>query len=370
MIDYDKYTDKLLKLEGRYTYDPDEIYYFNVHRPTALVRKLQKRYENFDFSLVPAVVQHALGKNLVSFDYDGSVGTGHLIIFITVEGFHEQLVLRTNFLLDIPEYYMGYEKDFVELYKKADIPSVEILFSDTSRERFPFDYQIMKLLPGKNLAPDFDGSKEAYEKIVFEMGKAYAREYQVPMQKRGWGRIKKDDGNNFIGTFDSLTSYLNAYLDHDLEVLKLFEFISPEDAEIIREFFTSKDLVSLFADTPHGFLVHNDPSDLNMRYEGDKFVALFDWENAAIYDPICEIGTAPTWSSAYPKREKLVEGFVAELGYTPANLDEKMNVYYLRKVIDKAQFALRGKRLAQKHINNFKKGVENCNLDAEVLVDV
>jgi len=369
MINYKKYSKQLTQLESNYTYKSDEIYYYNVHRPTSLVKTLQKRYEHFDYSLIPEIVEHALGKKVIDYHYKDNAGTGHLIIFVEVEGLGE-LVLRTNLSIDEVEEYMEFEKEFSELYEKTGIPSSKILFSDTSRKEFPFDYQIMEVLPGKDLYLEWEGTRENYENVVFQIGECIAREYKVPMKVKGWGRIKKDDNGDFVGTSDSLTSYLNAYLEHDLKVLELFEFISAEDSKKIQNYFESGELKELFSDMSHGYLVHNDPSDLNMRYEGDQFVSLFDWENAVIYDPICELGTAPTWSTVFPKKEKMVEGFISELGYKPDNLEKKMAVYFLRKIIDKVQFALRGERLAEKHIGYFKEGVADNGLNVKVLVEI
>jgi len=369
MIDYAKYSEKITELELSYTYKSDEVYYYNVHRPTSLVKLLQKRYTEFDYSLVDKVIEYALHKKVINYSYKDDAGTGHLIIFIEVEDFGN-LVLRTNYHIDEVENYMEYEKEFSELYEKAGISSSKILFSDTSRTKFPFDYQIMEVLPGKDLYLEWDGPQENYEKVVFQIGQCVAREYKVPMDIKGWGRIKKDKDGNFIGTFDSLTSFLNAYLEHDLKVLELFEFISKEDSKRIKQYFESTELKELFSDMSHGYLVHNDPSDLNMRYTDDKFMAIFDWENAVIYDPICELGTAPTWSTVFPKGDKMVEGFIFELGYKPVNLEKKMAVYFLRKTIDKAQFALRGGRLADKHIKNIKEGFEKNGLEINVLVQL
>ena len=376
MIDYDKYSEKLAQIEAEYDYNPDKVFYYNVHRPSKLIFALQSRYKLFNFELIHKIIKHALHSEVIKYEHPTNAGTGHLIIFITLKnpietstGITDKVVLRTNLLLDIPEKYMDYEKTFSQLYKQAEIPSSEILFSDTSRKLVPFDYQIMEVLPGESLY-EFKETQKNYDNIAFQLGQAVAREYKIPMKNKGWGRITKDKSGSFTGTFNSLVDFINAYLEHDLKILTLFNFISTKEGQKLQEFFSSNYIKSLFADTPHGFLVHNDPSDHNIRYEKDQFVAIFDWENTTIYDPISELGTASTWTSAYPKEKQMIKGFVSELGYRPKNLEKKMAVYFLRKTIDKAQFALRGKRLAPKHIRNFNIGLKRNNFNFTARIEL
>lgn len=111
--------------------------------------------------------------------------------------------------------------------------------------------------------------------------------------------------------------------------------------------------------------VHRPKSLINNHFAG-----LFDWENAVIYDPLCEIATAPTWTSHYPKADALKKGFLQELGFTPDNFDNKLTAHFMRKMLDKIQFALRGERLADKHINFFNEGCKRANLEIKINLEV
>ncbi len=364
MVDYLKFENELASLEAEYDYDQDGVYYYNVHRPSWLIRELQRRYNSFDYSLIPEIIRYALNEKVVNYRYTDHAGTGHLIIFVELGG-KKNVVLRINPIESIIEKYMSFERDFADMYKKVSIPSSTILWSDISRKHFNFDIQIMEVLPGASLY-EFDGTESDYGKIAFQLGQMVAREYKVPMKGKGWGRITKNKRGQYVGTFNSPIQFLTAYLEHDLRILTLFGMIDPQGMNRIKEFFMSDRVARLFTQQSYGYLVHNDPSDHNIRYEGTEVVAIFDWENAVIFDPVCELGTAPTWTSAYPKKEKMIEGFVHELGYTPVGLEEKMAVCYLRKAIDKAQFALRGQRLAAKHVANFRNGVKLNQLTVEV----
>ena len=355
---------KIEAVEKKYSYASDDIYYFNTHRPASLVRKLQNRINEFDQGFIPDVFAKALGEEIISYDISRFFGTGHVIVFAKTKSGRD-LVLRVNHALDIPEYYMDMEKDIVARFKNAGIPSVSILASDTSRKDFPFDYQIMLLLAGKDLENEWQGSQSDYNNISFELGKIIAKQYKIPGV--GWGRLKLDNSGAIVGSKDSHHSYLTAYLDHDLEFISLFEFLDKPSVERIREFFDSSALNRLFEDTNQAYFIHHDLADHNIRYDKNHIVAVFDWENTVLFDPISDLGSAPTWATHYPREQKMIDGFIDELGYKPANLESKIAVYFLRTMIWKVQFALKGKRLSARHIDLFKDAAKRNGIQVNVI---
>lgn len=82
------------------------------------------------------------------------------------------------------------------------------------------------------------------------------------------------------------------------------------------------------------------------------------------------MGSAPTWTTHHPREDKLIEGFIAELGRAPDNLKEKIAIYFLRTMIWKAQFALKGKRLGEKHVRLTKEALSRNGLDISVSSDL
>lgn len=328
--------------------------YFNVHRPTDLIISLQERVSKFPKDLVPTIVNDSLKDEVITTEVSQSLGTGHIIVFVDTKK-TGKVVIRANSDLVEPEYYMELEHIFLDRFRKLGIPVNDLLYSDISRSKYPFDFQIMRPLPGLNLGSEFNGTQSDYETIAYEQGQYYAKLYQGE-KKGSWGRLLPNN-TELKGFYSSHNDFLTASLEHDLEVITLFGLFDRELADRIMYYFKSGNIVNLFADT-HPHLIHNDPSDLNMRYEGNRFVGYFDWENAVLFDPINEIATAPTWKSAHPKEDSLVKGFREGLGYNPANFDAKQAVYYLRKAIDKAAFALKGKRLSQRHIDMLRTGLE------------
>ncbi len=355
-------SDKLARLESKYTFVSDDIYYYNAHRPASIVKRLQNRTQEFDAQVVPEIFSHSLHEKIVTYEVSNYFGTGHIIVFVKTKS-GKKLVLRATHALEEPEKYVELEQDIINRYKKAGVPSVEILASDASRRYFPFDYQIMLPLSGKDLELEWEGNQDQYDALSFELGKFIARQYQIPGE--GWGRWKRDKDGTVRGAKSSHHAYLTAYLDHDLEVISLFDVIGDSGCKQLLEYFSSKNLQDLFKHTtPH--FVHHDIADHNIRYSGSRILSLYDWENAVVFDPISDLGSAPTWKTHYPREQKLREGFVAELGFKPDNLDMKADVYFLRTMLWKTQFALKGQRLGSRHISLLEDAIKRNGLQIKI----
>lgn len=333
---------KEIKASDEPTFHSDEIYYFNTHRSKELVMSLQNRYEGFDASVIPEIVEKTIGRKVNAIEPNQNFGTGHLIYVIDTD--QGQIVFRANRHLEVTEHYMDLENLFTEKYKQAGIPTNTVLYSDTSRQDVPFDFQIMELLPGRDLEDDWDGTKEQYDAISFQLGTMIAKQYKAPVD--GWGRFKSQE--NLQGAYGTAHEYLMAYVDYDLDIMTSHNLISAQQKAAILEFLSAQK--EIMDQQTQAYLVHHDIADHNIRYSEDKVLALFDWENAVAYDPISELGSAPTWVCHYPRRKKLVEGFLQELGYEPDHFQDKISLYFLRTMLWKSAFALKGDRFSDRHL--------------------
>ncbi len=328
------------------SFHSDEIYYFNTHRPRDLVLVLQNRYEGFDPKIIPDLVEQAIDRKITSIVANQNFGTGHLIYILDTD--QGQIVFRANRHLDKPEHYMDLEKIFTEKYKKAGVPTNTVLYTDTSRKTVDFDFQIMKLLPGKDLEDDWQGNQEQYDTISRQLGQIVALQYKVPVD--GWGRFKP--GEKLQGAHGSAHEYLMAYVDYDLEIMAIHGLITKDQKSVIAGFLTAQK--TMLDQQNQAYLVHHDIADHNIRYEGDQVLALFDWENAVAYDPISELGSASTWVCHYPRRQAMIEGFLKELGCEPENFHERISIYFLRTMLWKSAFALKGDRFSDRHLGLLK----------------
>lgn len=344
------------------SYNSNEVYYFNTHRSSKDVLALQKRYEMFGEiygeKTVVEIVGKVLNTKVLNIRQDGNFGTGHVIFFIETE--KGNFVFRANVGVLESEFYMDLEKYFNGIYEHANIPVGKVLYSDISRNVYDFDFQIMEVLPGKDLETEWTGTQEDYDKISFELGQIVARQYKAPV--KGWGRFLNQ--KDLQGAKENAFDYLVAYLNYDLEVILKARILSEIQVVEIRNFFVSSEFI--FDNLNQSYLVHHDLADHNIRYEKDKVVAIFDWENAVAFDPICELGSAPTWVCHYPRKEKMIQGFIfemKELGLViPEFFEEKIAIYFLRTMIWKIAFALKGGKLKERHINLINQAFKDCNM--------
>jgi len=292
----------MVKYPHMIRYSPGEVYYFNAHRETDIVLMLQKRYENFDDRVVYEIFEKVFKEKIINILKDGNFGTGHVIFFVETENM--KCVFRANIGLSEKEYYMGLETKFIEMYKKAGIPVGKLIYADASRSEFNFDFQIMEILEGKDLETEWkdiaENTKERYDKLSFQLGQIVARQYKAPV--KSWGRfINKTE---LEGAKQNAFDYLVSFLDYDLEVISNAGIFSKDQVEIIRIFFLENKYI--FDGMDQAYLVHHDLADHNIRYILDKIVAVFDYENTVAFDPVCELGSAPTWVCHYPRKEKMI----------------------------------------------------------------
>ena len=325
-----------------FNFHPNEVFYFTAHRPLSLTTSLKNRYKDFPIDKIKDIFQEILGLEVTNIRSDSNFGAGHVIYFIETE--KGTFVFRANFGIEIPEHYMTLEKKFIELYSKAGIPVGKLLYSDCSRNKYNFDYQILEVLPGKDLETEWIGNKEDYTKICIEIGRIVAKQYKCPVD--GFGRFLNSE--KLQGSSKTAYEYFTSYIDFDLSIIVENKIIDQELSEKIQNYF--KDNKNLFDSDKQGYLIHHDLADHNLRYEKDKILAVFDWENAVAFDPISELGSAHTWPCHYPfKREKMVEGFIAELSYKPENLEKKISIYFLRTMLWKISLALGRGNYAERH---------------------
>ncbi|MDQ5913485.1 MAG: hypothetical protein QG623_103 [Patescibacteria group bacterium] len=323
-------------------YRSEEVFYFNTHRPRDLVLKLQDRYTGFDKSIIADLVETSLSdvKVVGKVRSDNNFGTGHLIFYVPTD--RGNLVVRVNRFLKEPEHYMVLEEMFIRMFNSVGVPTNTIVFSDDSRKRYDFDYQIMKLLPGKDLETDWDGTKEEYDRLSYQLGAFVALEHKLEVG--GWGRFVRSKG--LSGQFDTPQQYLKTYLDYDLTVMLEGGVINEDLKKKIEDYFDREYIV---LENVKPCLVHHDIADHNIRYEGERVVALFDWENAVAYDPVSDLASAHTWVCHFPRREKMTEGYLDKLGYKPDNFEERLALHFLRTMIWKASFAIKGGRFVERH---------------------
>lgn len=352
------------EMSGHNLYQSDDIYYFNAHRPTELILRLQQRYDEFN-SIKEKVIPEIFARHGYTVKEihtkEGNFWTWHVIYFVTTTDDH-RYVYRANVGLNEPEYYMWLEKDFITLAEKVHFPTGKVIVADSSRQYYDFDYQILELLPGLEVRTERDGSKEQYDSISYQLGHYAALEYQMPVQ--WWGRFIAWSAH-LQGAKQTAFDYLTTFLDYDLDFMNREEILSPEASQIIREHFDwSKNMINK---QQQSYLVHHDLVDNNTRYDKEsyKILAIYDRENAVAFDPISELGSVATRKSHYPRAEIMRQWFLDTLGYTPDDFDAKIALYFLRTILWKIPLAIKSQKLTDRHKQLMNTALAHNNLSID-----
>lgn len=360
---------KILDVEKKFSFDPNNIYYYNAQRKQDLIIALQQRYNNFDTNHIQKIFNDSLGiDNIKDIKLNTTFGTWHVIAFIKTED--HTYVYKQTIGLPVQESYMLLEKDIVDEYKKIGINSVDILAYGSGGW---FERQIMEVLPDQN-AKEYNRTQEEYNQYSKEIGKIIAKQYHLSHE--WWGRIVKENG---ILKWSKKSHYehFTAYLDYDLDIISVSELIDETGIWLLKKHLAWEKTKKIFESTKW-YLINNDLPDHNVRVNKEtmKISAIYDWENAVIFDPICELGALPTWVSPYPKKQQIKEGFMSYIQEAKlenkvdlSSLDEKIALYFLRTMIRKIPMAIKGKKLSSRHIDLLNEALRDNKLEDKIRIN-
>ncbi len=344
-------------------FSSDKVHYFTTDRSQELMNKFEARHETFDPAVVDQIISGEFEERVVSKEVSEAFGTGHIITFVTTES-GRKLVVRANQGLSEPEKYMEYEAKIFDMYREAGIPAGKVLKTDISRQVFQdFDYQIMEVLPGEDLKT-WEGNEETYAGFNKQLGAAVAKMHNV--KGSGFGRLTESETGEIVGTKETAHEYLMSGLEYHFAVIKEFELLSESQIENIQSFLYSDRVKSLMTKVEPCF-IHYDIADHNLRVDGDELVALFDFENSVLFDPVLDLGSAPTWTHQYMEGDSnrgavMKQAYINALGYAPEDLDERISLYFLRTMLWKVPYALKKGILSDKHLGLFSRALQENNI--------
>lgn len=315
-----------------------DIYYPVAHRSDEEIAALTLRYETFDENFIPAIVRESVGMTAVSWKKPESWSTSHVIYIVTVRERERPIVIRANIGWGKPEVYMAVEKLITDRVATLNVPVNRILFVDTSRKVYPFDYQIQDMLEGVDIEANFHGARQDYDQLSFDIGRYVAMWGELSLE--GFGRFDERlaAAGQLRGTKQSMYDYVIVRLDEDIKHLVDHEVLSFTKGEAVRKLFEAHKPVF---NVKQGTLVQYDLADHNIMFDGARTVTgIFDWEAAVVGDPVLDLASAPTWRTHHPREEKMIEGYGSIRDF-PNFFREKMNIYTLRTMIWKMVYAMR-----------------------------
>jgi len=324
-----------------------KIYYAVADRSSEQINKFWNRYDYISEQEINDVFKK-YWYSLESLEKSQSWWTAHVVYFAKIVGQKERLVFRANagkkWGFYSPEVSMLTEKIVTDTVKSLWIATNKVLHVDISRSRFPFDYQIEEELiwvdPERHINEkwDFLWEKEEYDALSFELGAAIAAYSEI---KYEWFGLPDEQHiqshQKIIWKNSSFYEYITTNLETHLAYLIDTWFISKEDNDVIvKIFLQNKDRIN----DCESCLIHHDLADHNIMFNPhwkNKLSWVFDWEAMAIWDPMLDLWSCPTWGTHFERKWKLIEWY-SSIKSLPKDYEIRMNLYELRTWIWKLMF--------------------------------
>lgn len=337
----------------------DDIYYTVAHRSQEEIDSFKTRYDDFDTSVIPAIFKEALNLTVKEFKKSTSWGSSHVIYFVSVLEQDRPLVFRSNLGFNKhPEGIMLVEKLVTDDVFKIGVPTNKILYTDVSRSKYAFDFQIEEALEGEDIEDHFSGTQEEYDKLSFELGQLTAKIHSLKYPGFGKFNEKLALAGKLEGNKSNFYEYITTNLLSDITYLINSNVISDIQASRITQVFEdNKFLINI----SQGVLVHHDLADHNIMFKDNKITGIFDWEACVVGDPILDLASAPTWKTYYPREEKMIEGYKT-IRDLPNDFIERMRIYKLRTMLWKMVYAIRANILNDARKQRFYEALKPNNI--------
>ena len=305
-----------------------DIYYWKCDRPAAFHGTLTAH----DSSAVEEQLRTVLLERFPGRQLTIRAGSGqgnHITFIVTVDG--APFFARIE---DGPEQddYMEVESHVLSQVRNLRIPAPRVVAVDASRERVPFAWQILELIPCPDLNELHKNGALDLASVAGEIGKAVARWQAV--QPGGFGPfdpavLRRED--RLQGFHPRYEDYFFLHLERHLEFLATHGFLpGQEGAEIMKEFFLHRDLIAM----EQGCLVHKDLALWNILGTGQELAAFIDWDDAISGDPMDDLSLLGCFYDGSIV-SSAIEGY-ATVRTLPLNHRRRFWLHLLRNIIVKA----------------------------------
>lgn len=333
----------------------NDIYYTVAHRSQEEISSFKTRYQDFNQEVIPQIFKRDLGLTVTDWRQSDSWGSSHVIYYVSTKEKNKELVFRANLGVNPePESVMLAEKLITDQVAEIGVPTNRVLEVNISRDKVDFDYQIQEKIVGQDLEDHFDGSKEEYDQLSYDLGALIAR--LAELEYEGFGKFDPEVvlSGQLKGTKLSFYDYLVTCLESDLKYLLQVELLSSQQLKQVEQTFEQhRELVDLET----GSLIHHDLADHNIMFADNKITALFDWEAAVIGDSALDLASCPTWRTHYPREKQLLAGYES-VKSLPENYQAKRDLYVLRTMLWKMVYAIRMDIVTPERAQRFKDALQ------------
>lgn len=305
-----------------------DIYYWKCDRPAAFHGTLTAHDASAVERKLLDVLTDCFPGQQLALRPGGGQGN-HITFIVTVDG--APFFARIE---DGPEQddYMEVESHVLSQVRNLRIPAPRVVAVDASRERVPFAWQILELIPCPDLNELHKNGGLELAGIAGEIGKAVAR-WQA-LEPFGFGPFDPAvlrSEERLQGFHARYGDYFFLRLEQHLEFLAKHGFLPVQDGgEIMKELLLHRDLLAL----EQGCLVHKDLALWNILGTGQGIAAFIDWDDAISGDPMDDLSLLACFHDA-AFLQRAFEGY-ATVRPLPGDHRRRFWMHLLRNMIVKA----------------------------------
>ncbi len=308
----------------------DNIYYWKCDRPNQFFAI--KQDPNEDVEKLESQVRE-LARDFLKYD-------NFVLKEANSQGNHRNYIVETkdeNFFIRLengPEAdgYMEVETEIIKRVRQAEVPAPLVLMVDSSREKYPFAYQIMEMLSCKDLNVLYKEGSLNVPSVMLELGTYIARWQSV--SSPGFGLFDTNycrKTKNLRGLNTTYEQYYTLNLTKHLDFLVDNDFLSRGYADALLKVIDNN--ISLL-NLPIGTLVHKDLAFWNVTGSENYIESIIDWDDAIMGDPTDDLSLMGCFHS-WKELEYLLKGY-NKLLPLPENFEKRFWLHLLRNMIFKS----------------------------------
>lgn len=228
--------------------------------------------------------------------------------------------------------YMLVETEVIARVRRLGIPAPEIFEVDTSREKYPFSYQLMRRYDTPDLNEIYKKGRLDTGSVMFALGSMIARWQDI--RTPGFGLFDSDrlrSVSALEGLCGTYPEYYLLNLDSHLDFLVRKAFIDRSQAMSMRKAVEeNRECLELES----GCLVHKDIAFWNILGTENSIVSVIDWDDAVMGDPADDLSLMACYHS-WSELKPLFEGYMS-VRPLPDDFERRFWMHLLRNMIFKS----------------------------------
>ncbi len=306
----------------------ENIYYWKCDRPSAF---FAIKGENGSASVEKGIKEALAGY----FGDDGFTlspanGQGNHLTYIASRGGVDYFVRIENG----PEgdQYMEVESTVMDRVRQLGVPTPRIFAVDAWRERHPFAWQLMEMVPYPDLNRLYKAGELDSLTVMRQLGRYIAQWQQIATP--GYGpfstAVLRKEGQ-LVGLLPAYRDYYTLNLERHVGFLVKRGFMDFSQAGQIADLVKASDDC---LDIKQGCLVHKDIALWNVLGDKDTIHSVIDWDDSVSGDPTDDLSLIGCFHTGNEMRA-LIDGY-AEVKPLPEEFERRFWLHMLRNMIYKA----------------------------------